>query len=121
MSECDPEIENCEEVATEEVEEVALPNGGIVDPVQQFSQLGSAGLLLAANVLIANDAKWTLNGEGWGLFAASGLSTAMGVYQAFLGWAPQGCWDQLNGVVPEEEAEEGDEEAEDDEEELRLR
>jgi len=56
MSECDPEIENCEEVATTETEEVALANGGIVDPVQQFSQLGSAGLLLAANVLIANDA-----------------------------------------------------------------
>jgi len=54
------------------------------------------------------------------LFAASGLSTAMGVYQAFLGWAPQDCWDQLNGVA-EEEAEEGDEEEDDGEESFRLR
>jgi len=115
----DPTTEVSGNDTMNETEEASSPNGGIVDPVQQFSQLGSAGLLLAANIIISNDAKWTLNGEGWGLFAASALSTAMGFYQAFLGWTPQACWDQLNGVVPEEEAEEGEEDME--EEELRLR
>lgn len=66
MSECDPNTEVCEDVATNETEEVSAPNGGIVDPVQQFSQLGSAGLLLAAHVITSNDAAWKLTGEGWG-------------------------------------------------------